>query len=167
MELWDVYDGCFRMTGRTHERGMPLPHGDYHLVVHIYPVNKKGEILIQKRVDTVSWKPGYWAATGGSATAGEDAFTACQRELKEEIGLEATLENSSLALMYRRNDSFSTVWLVRTDADLEEFQLQPEEVAAVKWVSPEEIKKMITSGIFIDYSYLDYLFTLIKLEFGT
>lgn len=54
MELWDLYDGCFKKTGRTHERGKPLPEGQYHLVVHIYPINRKGEILIQKRLDTVS-----------------------------------------------------------------------------------------------------------------
>ena len=48
MEQWDIYDKCFVKTGRTHERGKTLEEGDYHLVVHIYPINSKGQILIQK-----------------------------------------------------------------------------------------------------------------------
>ena len=49
MELWDVYDHCFQKTGRLHERGNPLPSGEYHLVVAVYPVNSQGQVLIQRR----------------------------------------------------------------------------------------------------------------------
>lgn len=162
MELWDIYDDCFVKTGRTHERGKPLATGDNHLVVHVYPVNSKKELLIQKRLDTISWKPGYWAATGGSAIVGEDAWTACKRELKEELGIDATKENSSLIMMDKRHDHFSTIWIVRTDIKLHELKLQPEEVADAKWVTHEEIKEMIEKGIFVDYSYLDFFFQSIR-----
>ncbi|MBH1940550.1 NUDIX domain-containing protein [Mobilitalea sibirica] len=164
MEIWDIYDDCFMKTGRTHERGKPLAKGDYHLVVHIYPINKKGEILIQKRAETISWKPGIWAATGGSAIAGEDAWTACQRELLEELGIKATKENSTLAFMYKRLDHFSTVWLVKTDIEIKDLKLQKSEVADAKWVTQKQLRKMIADGVFFEYSYLDFLFKLIKLE---
>jgi len=162
MEIWDIYDDCFEKTERTHERGKPLAKGDNHLVVHIYPINSKKEILIQKRLDTINWKPGFWAATGGSAIAGEDAWTACKRELKEELGIVATKENSIFAMVSKRHDHFSTIWIVKTDIKLQELSLQPEEVADAKWVTPEEIKRMIAEGIFIDYSYLDYFFRFIQ-----
>lgn len=164
MELWDIYDECFIKTGRTHERGKPFASGDYHLVVHIWPVNSKGEFLIQKRVDTISWKPGYWAATGGSAIAGEDAWTACQRELKEELGIEATKQNSSLLLMSKRNNNYMTLWIIKTDIPIQELELQPEEVADAKWATPEEIKLMIEDGVFIGYHYLDYMFEKLEEE---
>lgn len=48
MELWDIYDELRCKTGRTHERGNLLPSGDYHLVIHVWIVNDKGEFLIQK-----------------------------------------------------------------------------------------------------------------------
>ncbi|NLK99452.1 MAG: NUDIX domain-containing protein [Clostridiales bacterium] len=167
MELWDIYDKCFVKTGRLHERGKPLKEGDYHLVVHIYPINSKGQILIQKRTDTVSWKPGYWANTGGSAIAGDDAWLTCQKELWEELGIKATRENSSLAMTYRRNNSFCAVWLVQTDMSIEELTLQPTEVVEAKWVTREEIKSMGEKGLLVEYFYLDFLFYLIDEEFGT
>lgn len=167
MELWDIYDNCFIKTGRTHERGKPLKEGDYHLVVHIYPINSKGQILIQKRTDTVSWKPGYWASTGGSAIAGDDAWTTCQKELWEELGIKATKENSSLAMMYRRHNSFCAVWLVKTDIIIEELTLQPSEVAEAKWATRDDIKDMIEKGLFVKYFYVDSLYYLLDKEFGT
>lgn len=158
MELWDLYDSCFNKTGRVHERGKPLNEGDFHLVVHIYPVNSKGEILIQKRAETLSWKPGYWAATGGSAEVGEDAFTACRRELFEELGIEATLNNTTLEFMSRRGDHFTTVWIVRIDIDIDELVLQPSEVSEAKWVTAKQLQEMMDEGIFYNYTYLEYLF---------
>ncbi|HHT57485.1 NUDIX hydrolase [Herbinix luporum] len=167
MEQWDIYDKCFVKTGRTHERGKTLEEGDYHLVVHIYPINSKGQILIQKRTDTVSWKPGFWAATGGSAISGDDAWTTCQKELWEELGIKATRENSSLVMMYRRHNSFCAVWLVKTDVSIEELKLQPEEVAEAKWATRTEIKEMAKEGIWVDYFYLDFMFHLIEEDLGT
>jgi len=167
MELWDIYDKCFIKTGRLHERGKPMNKGDYHLVVHIYPINSKGQILIQKRADTVSWKPGYWAVTGGSAVAGDDAWTTCQKELWEELGLKADRENACLAMMYRRHNSFCAVWLVRTDVSIDELKLQASEVTEARWVTREELKFMAEKGIWVDYFYLDFLFNLIDEEFGT
>lgn len=162
MELWDVYDNCFNKLEGTHVRGEELPEGKHHLVVHIYPVNRKGEILIQKRQDTLSWKPGLWAATGGSAVTGEDAWTACRRELEEELGIVANTQNSENCLMVKRHDNFCTVWVVRTDISIEELKLQTTEVAEAKWVTPMEIREMVEEGTFIDYDYLDYLFNYIK-----
>ena len=167
MELWDIYDKCFVKTGRTHVRGTPLNKGDYHLVVHIYPINSKGQILIQKRTKAVSWKPGYWAATGGSAISGDDAWTTCRKELMEELGIEATRENASLVLMYRRHDSFCAVWIVITDVGIEELKLQPDEVETAKWVTREELKSMAEKGLMVNYFYLDFLLGMLEEEYGT
>ena len=161
METWDIYDSCFVKTGRTHERGKPLASGDYHLIAHVYPVNDKGQILIQKRADTLSWKPGKWAATSGSATVGEDGWTTCQRELEEELGIKATRDNSSLAFMLRRREHFTTVWIVNTNIEIEELVIQPAEVAEAKWVNHKELKKMVKKGEFLNYAYLDSLLKII------
>ena len=94
-EIWDLYDGNGQKTGRTMVRGEDVPAGLYHLGVHIWPMNSRGEFLVQKRSMTVQWKPGIWAVTGGSAMAGEDALTAARRELREEntmLSLRATTD---------------------------------------------------------------------------
>ena len=162
MELWDVYDQCMQKTGRTHVRGEDLPEGDYHLIVHVYPINSKGEILIQKRADTVKTKPGLWATTGGSVVAGEDFFQGCKRELKEELGLMATQENTRLISLTQKPNRFRTVWFVRTEVDASECVLQEEEVADVKWATPDTIRKMIADGEFWHYDYIEWLFEKIE-----
>ncbi|MDE7299277.1 MAG: NUDIX domain-containing protein [Lachnospiraceae bacterium] len=157
MELWDVYDHCFRKTGRLHERGNPLAPGEYHLVVAIFPVNSGGQVLIQKRNPNLKLLPGIWAATGGSAVQGEDAWDACRRELQEELGLAATKENSEMIAMFKRIDSYNAVWLVHTDAKTEELTLQEEEVSDVRWVTTAELRTMAKEGKFHYYRYLDWL----------
>jgi isopentenyldiphosphate isomerase len=167
MELWDIYDNSFNKTGRIQERGKPLAKGDNHLVVHIYPRNSKGELLIQKRQMNLSWKPGFWSGTGGSAIVGEDVWAACQRELQEELGIIATRENASLAFLYKIEDYFNSVWIVKTDIEIKKLKLQPEEVLEAKWASQDEILQMMEEGTFIPYGYMNSLFEFIEKEFGT
>ena len=53
MELWDIITADGSPTGRTMVRGAnTLKSGEYHLVVHIWPLNDYGSILIQKRTKT-------------------------------------------------------------------------------------------------------------------
>ena len=85
-ELWDVYDENRNLTGRLHRRGDMMPKGDYHLVVHIWLMNERGEFLLTKRAPNKGF-PGMWECTGGSALAGDDSLTAAIRESKEETGL--------------------------------------------------------------------------------
>ena len=51
-EIWDVLDEHGNKTGRYTERGRKMATGDYHLVVHIWKYNNKGEWLIDKRAPT-------------------------------------------------------------------------------------------------------------------
>ena len=158
MEFWDVYDQCMQKTGRTHVRGVPLEEGDYHLIVHVYPVNSQGEILIQKRADTIKTKPGVWATTGGSVIAGENFFEGGLRELREELGIVADEKNTRLLAVMQRPNRFRAVWLVRTDITREELQLQKEEVADAMWATPDKIREMVGTGEFWHYDYLEWLF---------
>lgn len=157
VELWDIYDACYQKTGRLHERGKILQPGDYHLVVHIFPVNDKKEILVQKRSDTVKRFPGCWAVTGGSAIAGEDSWEACQRELQEELGIVAEKKDSELAAVFKRIDSFNSVWVIRCNLKREQLILQKEEVAEAAWLDFPSIHAMAKQGILHKYPYLDWL----------
>ena len=42
-ELWDIYDEHRKKTGRLHRRGDDLAPGEYHLVVHIWIENSRGQ----------------------------------------------------------------------------------------------------------------------------
>ena len=87
METWELLDENGNPTGNIIVRGEPLLPGQYHLVEHIWIVDSKGRILIQRRADHLRLMAGLWAATGGSAIAGEDSESAARRELFEERGI--------------------------------------------------------------------------------
>ncbi len=152
MEIWDIYDSEGNLTGRTIPRGDTLKEGDYHLVVHIWFVNSKGQVLIQKRPDNLKYAPGVWAITGGSALQGEDSLTAAIRETKEELGLDVVPDIGPIR--HKRPSSFTDIWIVKRDIDINDITMQEEEVEAIMWVYPKELQDMIKNGSFHRYSEL-------------
>ncbi len=157
IEDWDVYDAHRSLVGRLHQRGREMEPGDFHLVVQVWICNNHGEYLIQKRSMEKELAPGLWATTAGSATAGEDSLTTCLRETEEEIGLALDPDLLEPVLSYTRTDSHVDVWWVRMEADLSRLALQEEEVDAVRWATPAEIRTMADAGEFWGYRYLDRL----------
>ena len=131
-EIWDLYDGHGEKTGRTMIRGEAIPAGFYHIGVHIWPMNDKGELLIQRRSMNVQWKPGIWAVTGGSAVSGEEPLTAARRELGEELGYSASEEEMRFVARLRRSNSYCYVYAVKINQPESGFSLQQEEVSAVR-----------------------------------
>ncbi len=164
-EVWDIFDADGNPTGRTTPRGnCTLKHGEYHLVVHIWVVSSDGRFLIQRRSDTKKLMPGEWAATGGAAIAGEDSFTAASRELLEELGIPSSKENLKLLVRFKRRNSFQDVWGIISDVAVADLKLQKSEVAEARWVSGEELRKMIKNDKFHNYGeeYFDTVFEKIK-----
>lgn len=45
-EIWDLYNENRELIGKDHIRGEQLPIDGYHLVVHVWIRNAKGEYLI-------------------------------------------------------------------------------------------------------------------------
>ena len=162
-ERWDLYDAQGRRTGRTMLRGEEVPAGLYHLAVHIWPRNSRGEFLVQRRAPGVQWKPNLWAVTGGSAIAGEDAQTAARRELHEEIGYDARDGELEQVACLRRTNSFCGVFSLRIDWPAEQFVLQPEEVSAVQWCDSAKLMRMIADNAL--YNYGDAYFRML-FEYG-
>ena len=71
MELWDLYDQNRNPIGKTHIRGEEIPEGCYHLAVHVWIKNSKGEWLISQRAASRPTFPLKWECVGGSVTAGD------------------------------------------------------------------------------------------------
>lgn len=151
-ELWDVYDKDRRLTGRTHRRGDPMPHGDYHLVVHIWIRNSRGEYLLTKRAPNKGF-PNMWECSGGSALAGDDSLTAAMREVREETGLVLKPECGVCMMQIPREDNFCDVWVFRQNFDLDEVILQPGETCDAMFATEEQILRMRDEGILVPLSY--------------
>lgn len=167
MEKWDILNSRGDPTGRTALRGKTvLRFNEYHLVVHIWVISSSGEFLIQQRSHSKRLMPGEWAATGGAAKAGEDSFTAASRELYEELGISSNRSTLKFAKRIKRRNSFVDVWVINTDIPINNLNLQKNEVASAKWVTKEQLKKMIESGNFHNYGkyYWSVIFEIAEKE---
>lgn len=152
MEKWDILNAEGVPLGKTTLRGRcNLGPGEYHLVVHIWIVSSRGEILIQRRSDSKKLMPGEWAATGGAAIAGESSYTAANRELYEELGIPSNKQNLKKLARIRRRNSLLDVWFINTDISADRLRLQEDEVAEARWVSRKEFMQMIKDGQYHNY----------------
>ena len=87
-EIFDVVDEADRVVGRAtraevHEKGL------LHRAVHVFVINGRGELLLQKRSLLKDKHPGVWdSSVAGHLDAGEDYPDAARREMLEEMGIE-------------------------------------------------------------------------------
>lgn len=163
MEVWDLYDQNRTPTGQTHIRGRDIPEGNYHLVVHVWIRNSRGEYLISQRSANRPSFPLMWETPGGSVLAGEDSLTGAIREVKEEVGIALDAQRGRVSFSEVRNiingKSFRDildVWLFPYDGPLALENATTDEVTQVRWASPCEIKQMLDSGSFVNT--LSYFF---------
>lgn len=155
-ELWDVYDENRVLTGRTHRRGTPLPHGDYHLVVHVWIQNPDGTILLTQRAPNKG-HPLLWECSGGSALSGDNSLSAALREVFEETGIVLNAESGILLLTDQREGFICDVWRFRQDVAHAKLRLQENETIDARFVSREELIALNSSSQLVPYVYFDAL----------
>jgi 16S rRNA (adenine1518-N6/adenine1519-N6)-dimethyltransferase len=111
-ERFAVVDAADRVIGDATRAKV---HGDnlLHRAVHILLFNDADELFLQKRSRLKDRHPGVWdSSTAGHVDAGEDYDAAAARELREELGVSATLERiSKVPASDRTGQEF--IWLYR------------------------------------------------------
>lgn len=122
--------------------------GLIHRIVRIMVEDGKGNILLQKRSSTMLRWPNCWDnSAAGHVDAGEDYLTAAKRELAEEIGLknvelkevDTYYTDSRLdELILRRFNKLYKITVNKTPNNID-----PGEVAEVKWFSIKDAAKLI------------------------
>ena len=145
MEYFDLYTADRKPLGRSIQRGVQVPRGEYHIVVQIMTVNRKGEILLTQRVPEKT-SGGKWECSGGCAISGETSREAAVRELREETGLRVSTEGITLEWTLTTDSMLRDFYIVTKDARLESLMLQATEVCAAKWVTFERLEEMVHTG---------------------
>ena len=163
-EIWDLYDENRELLGKDHVRGEQLPIGGYHLVVHVWIRNSKGEYLIAQRSANRPTNPLMWECVDGSVVKGEDSLQGVLREVKEEVGIDLLPEKGQVVLSDIKKIEFGKVvnkivdvWLFDYDGEVDLGNATTDEVAQVAWMNREQIKELFDANMFVET--LEYFFT--------
>lgn len=163
MEIWDVVDENRKPLNKTIEKGSKLNDGEYRQVVHVAIFNNEGKLLIQQRQDFRKLYPGLWdISVGGSVISGEDMRAAGEREVKEELGVDISLQKERPFFTINFEGGFDDFYIIQKDLNIDDLLLQVEEVKACKWADKTEVLAMRDRGLFIPYhdSFLPFLFEI-------
>jgi len=151
MELLDIVDENNNLTGKTEEKEIIHKKGLWHREVAIWIMNNKGEILIQKRAATKKQNPNKWGLTAGHIDAGESIESGMRREILEELGIEinnfSEIEIRKLQEEHHNsntiNNYFAYVFFAKVDYDIQDYTIQKEELAELKYITIEELEEIV------------------------
>lgn len=153
-EYFDVLDENGNFTGEKRLRNDVHSEGLWHKAVHIWIVNDKGNLILQKRSHEKVTNPDMWTtSTSGHLSAGDTPITGAIRELSEEIGLkvneseleylftvkEHTVHNNGTLV----NNEIIDVFLISKNVNIEDLKLQKEEVSEIKYISLKNFEEMV------------------------
>jgi isopentenyl-diphosphate Delta-isomerase len=143
-ELFDVVDEADRVVGRA-PRGEVHARGLRHRAVHIFVVNRAGEVFLHQRSLRKDTFPGCWnSSCAGHVGAGDDYDETVGRELAEELGwapAEPAERLFKVAACPETGGEF--VWVYRVSGE-GPFTLNPTEIQRGEWCTLAAIDRWVT-----------------------
>lgn len=173
MEILDVVDCNGNPTGQTVERALAHAEGVRHRTSHVWLVRRRGgrvQVLLQKRSPEKDSYPGcYDISSAGHIPAGVGFLPSALRELREELGVQASPEALHYCGQRRfqftavfhgkpfRDNQVSNIYLLWMDREPPQFTLQAEEVAEVRWFDLETCLRAVQEDVFPNCIYPEEL----------
>ena len=156
MELFDVIDEDGNKTGQVKERGVAHRDGTLHATVHIWIVRPNQEsgydVLLQKRSECKDSNPGaYDISSAGHVSAGDELMESALREMKEELGIDASVSDlhfvDKFVINYKKefygkmfkDSEIAFVYVYTGSVDIDKLTLQKEELDRVDWFNLEYV----------------------------
>lgn len=149
MEYIDIYDENNNSTGQIKEKEKAHQDGDFHRTAHVWIINDKNELLLQKRSASKKSHPNCWDISGaGHIQAGENVIEGAIRELKEELGVKAEEKDLQYIATIKstqnpKNKEFGYVYILKCNKKIEDYIFEDKEVSEVKYVYYKELEKMV------------------------
>ena len=151
MEILDIVDENNNLTGKTEDREIIHEKGLWHREVACWIMNKKGEVLLQKRAASKKQNPNKWGLTAGHVDAGEKIEDVMHREALEELGVK--IKDFSLLEVIKikdehlnnksKNNHFVYMFFTNVNYKINEYTIQKEELSKIKYITLEELEEII------------------------
>ena len=141
MEYWDLYNMDKEKINKIIARGEKPDQGEYFIVVNVWIINDKKEILLTQRHPDKFW-PLKWECTGGAVLAGEDSYNGALREVEEEIGIKLKTKGKLIDTLIRK-DNIKDIFVFNENIDIMDTKLEKDSVINIKWVTISEFTEMV------------------------
>ena len=156
MEYIDIVDENNNPIGKVKEKQQAHEDGNFHRTAHVWIINDKNELLLQKRSASKKTHPNCWDISGAG-------------ELKEELGVEAEEKDLQYIATIKstknpKNMEFQYVYLLNCNKEIEEYIFEDNEVSEVKYIFYKDLEKMVEEkieGLLIHEEEYKYLFKYI------
>jgi isopentenyl-diphosphate delta-isomerase len=132
---------------KDYEAGLEL--NDVNRVSTLWITNSKDEVLLARRAYNKSHDPGKWGtAVAGTVEKDETFESNIIKEASEELGLTGIKfeVGSKLYRVTNKYNYFVQRYFLKIDKPINEFKIQKDEVAEVKWFSKEDLKRELTEN---------------------
>lgn len=148
MELIQIVDENGNYTGQIMDKEEAHDKNLLHNEIAVFIINDNKQVLLQKRSANKRFHPNKWALCAGHVDADESLETAALRELKEEVGLDISLEelHPFAEREFTIEDSNSHItyfYYTKSNKYESDFIIQEEELSEVKWFNIDKVIDMI------------------------
>src|SRR4029077_9864271 len=151
--LIDVLSESGLRTGEVLPRAEIHRLGKHHRAVHLYLLNSRNEMLLQRRSATVDHYPGLLGiSVTGHIDAGEFSSETVRREAAEELGVDSSgwrfdflfsfFQEAVLNSTYI-DRQFNDVYVTWADIQLEKLQFDRSEVAELMLMPFERFRELV------------------------
>ena len=152
MEYLDVFTKYGEPTGESVERDIVHKEGMFHKSIHVWILNSKGELLVQRRDSSKKNYPNMLDTSfAGHVSSKEGLLEAIIREGKEELGLDIDIEclNYLFAIKSEKKirenyyeNEINDVYLYEKDVKIDECKFTDNEVSEIKYIDFRVLEKM-------------------------
>ena len=155
MEYIDILNPDGSPAGFSAPRTKVHSEGLFHRSIHLWIINSKSELLVQKRSLSKKAHPGLWdVSCAGHIESGDTPENTVIRETREELGigikagdfrfchtvLTKNVHNSGTYI----DNEYIDVFLMEKDVRIEDINFDRSEVSDVKYISLNDFKALVT-----------------------
>ena len=160
MEYLDVVDEENNLTGEIEERDIIHKNGLWHREISVWIMNQNREFLLQKRSANKKQGANKWSVCAGHVDIGEEPKMTAIRELEEELGIKVQenelkylfTEKVAKVLPNSYNNVFSYKYLLKTNALIDDYKINLDELSEIKYISFAELEQLVKDKP-IDYPF--------------